>query len=387
MLKSGIYTQLAPVLFGSGTAGQTGEKVKALGCQKVMLVSDAGVQEAGAVDIVKKSLEMAGVEAVVWAEAETDCPEGTVKAAAAIGRAEGIDGVVGVGGGSVLDTAKAIAAVTPNDDQVLDDVLLYLTGQKNYANPPIPIIEVPTTAGTGSESTFVAVVSSDKLDCKIGLPVPPSYGIVDSELTKTVPPYITAFTGMDAFSHANEALTEQKNTPHSDLLAFEAIRLIKENLPVAVQDGNNSQARDCMAFASNIAGISFNEAGVHIGHSAAHALGHLYHLPHGVCCANMTPAVIWFAAKSYPEKMKRLGNLMGVEIASDDPDEIGRQAAKAVHEFAASVGVKAFKELGLTKEQVLKVKGMVYGDALCMSFGGEVTEQDVEEILAYAYDC
>ena len=120
----------------------------------------------------------------------------------------------------------------------------------------------------------MAVVSSDKLDCKIGLPVPPSYGIVDSELTKTVPPYITAFTGMDAFSHANEALTEQKNTPHSDLLAFEAIRLIKENLPVAVQDGNNSQARDCLAFASNIAGISFNEAGVHIGHSAAHALGH-----------------------------------------------------------------------------------------------------------------
>lgn len=182
-------------------------------------------------------------------------------------------------------------------------------------------------------------------------------------------------------------MTEQKNTPHSDLLAFEAIRLIKENLPVAVQDGNNSQARDCLAFASNIAGISFNEAGVHIGHSAAHALGHLYHLPHGVCCANMTPAVIWFAAKAYPEKMKRLGNLMGAGIVSDDPDEIGRQAAKAVREFAASVGVKAFKELGLTKEQVLKVKGMVYGDALCMSFGGEVTEQDVEEILAYAYDC
>ncbi|EEG75331.1 alcohol dehydrogenase, iron-dependent [[Clostridium] hylemonae DSM 15053] len=386
MLKSGMYTQLAPVLFGSGTAGQAGEIVKSFGCSKVMLVSDEGVLEAGAAGKVRRVLERSGIEVVMWAEAETDCPEESVKRAAAVGRREKIDGVVGVGGGSVLDTAKAVSAVVPNDDQVLDDIVLYLTGQKEYANAPVPVIEIPTTAGTGSESTFVAVVTSDKLDCKIGLPVPPSYGIVDSELMKTVPPYITAFTGMDALSHASEALTEQKNTPHSDLLACEAIRLIKENLPAAVKDAADMEARDRLAFASSIAGISFNESGVHIGHSAAHALGHLYHIPHGVCCANLTPAVIRFAAKTYPQKMKRLGELMGAAITSDDPEVIGKEAADAVRSFARAVGIKSFKELGLTKEQMMAAKPMFYGDALCMAFGGEVTEQDAADILADAYE-
>ena len=386
MLKSGTYTQLAPILFGNGCAGQAGEAVGNLGCKKVLLVSDEGVLAAGAVETVKKALLGAGIQVIVWAEAQTDCPEDTVKAAAAIGRNESVDGVVGVGGGSVLDTAKAVSAVIPNDDQVLDDIVLYLSGQKNYANQPLPVIEIPTTAGTGSESTFVAVVTSEKLDCKIGLPVPPAYGIVDSELTKTVPSYITAFTGMDALSHANESLTEQTNTPHSDLLAYEAIRLIKENLPLAVEDGTDMEARDRLAFASNIAGISFNESGVHIGNSAAHALGHLYHIPHGVCCANMTPAIIKFAAKTYPEKMKKLGNIMGAKITSDDPEVIGTQAADAVRKFAASIGVKTFKELGLSKDQVLAAKPMFYGDPLCMAFGGEVTEQDVTDILTDAYE-
>lgn len=386
MMKSGIYTQLAPVLFGNDTVARAGETVKHLGCKKVMLVTDKGVLEAGAAGKVRHVMEQSGIEVVLWSEAETDCPEESVKKAAAIGRCEGIDGVVGVGGGSVLDTAKAVSVVVPNDNQVLEDIILYLTGQKDYANAPVPVIEIPTTAGTGSESTFVAVVTSEKLDCKIGLPVPPAYGIVDSGLMKTVPPYITAFTGMDALSHANEALTEQKNTPHSDLLAYEAIRLVGENLPAAVKDGNDMDARDNLAFASSIAGIAFNESGVHIGHSAAHALGHLYHVPHGVCCANMTPAVIRFAAKTYPQKMKRLGRLMGANITSDNPETIGKEAADAVRTFARAVGVQSFKELGLTKEQVLAAKSMFYGDALCMAFGGEVTEQDALDILADAYD-
>ena len=291
MLKSGTYTQLAPILFGNGCAGQAGEAVGNLGCKKVLLVSDEGVLAAGAVETVKKALLGAGIQVIVWAEAQTDCPEDTVKAAAAIGRNGSVDGVVGVGGGSVLDTAKAVSAVIPNDDQVLDDIVLYLSGQKNYANQPL-----------------------------------------------------------------------------------------------AVEDGTDMEARDRLAFASNIAGISFNESGVHIGHSAAHALGHLYHIPHGVCCANMTPAIIKFAAKTYPEKMKKLGNIMGAKITSDDPEVIGTQAADAVRKFAASIGVKTFKELGLSKDQVLAAKPMFYGDPLCMAFGGEVTEQDVTDILTDAYE-
>lgn len=385
MLKDGIYLQLAPVLFGKGTVEQAGEKVKALGVKKAMLVSDAGVAAAGITDRVERILTGAGIKVVVWAEAETDCPDTTVLAAAAIGRRENIDGVVGLGGGSVLDSAKAIAAVVANDDMVLDEIPLYLTGQKQYERHPLPVMEIPTTSGTGSESTFVSVVTSSKLNCKIGLPVNPDYGIVDSELTVTVPQDITAFTGMDALAHAMEALTEKKATAHSDLLAYEAIRIIHEYLPRAVKDGHDEEARDYMAYASNLAGISFNESGTHIGHSAAHAIGHTYHISHGICCSNMTPPVMRFAAKTYPEKIKRAGLIFGAEFTSDSPEEVGMAAAEAVRSFAASLGVKTFRELGITEEQLASLKGTINSDGLCHAYGGTVTEQDIEEMLRSAF--
>ncbi len=385
MLKEGIYLQLAPVLFGKGTVEQAGEKVKALEVKKAMLVSDAGVAAAGITERVEAILLKAGVKVVVWAQAGTDCPDTTVLAAAEIARWENIDGVVGVGGGSVLDTAKAIAAVVANDDQVLDEIPLYLSGQKRYAKHPLPVIEIPTTSGTGSESTFVSVVTSSKLDCKIGLPVHPDYGIVDSELTRSVPQDITAFTGMDALAHAMEALTEAKAIAHSDLLAYEAIRIIHKYLPRAVKDGQDEEARDYMAYASNLAGISFNESGTHIGHSAAHAIGHAYHIPHGICCSNMTPPVMRFTAKTYPEKIKRVGMIFGAKYSSDEPEAIGEAAADAVRSFTAALGVKTFRELGLTEEKLTCLKGIIDGDGLCHAYGGTVTEPDIEEMLKTAY--
>jgi alcohol dehydrogenase len=388
MLKSGIYFQQSPVLFGTGTHKQAGEKAKELGMTKVMLVTDKGVKEAGHADKVAAFLREAGIEVIMWDGALQDCPENTVREAAKICRESKVDGIVGVGGGSVLDTAKAVAAVVPNGDDVLDDIALYITGQKQYANPRLKQLLIPTTAGTGSESTFVSVVTSIKNDGKVGLPSPSDYAIVDPELTLGCPAYITAYTGLDAFSHANEALTEKKNNPHSDLLAYEAIRLITKWLPVAVNDINNLEARENLAFASNIAGISFNESGVHIGHALAHQLGHIYDLPHGVCCALFTPAVIEFAAKTYPEKVKRIGEAMGIEVKSEKPEEIGKIVADEVRKLVREVKIPTFKELGLTKEQVLELAPVAFNwpDPLCHAFAGETTLEDVYSILEVAYD-
>lgn len=381
MLNTGIYLQLAPVLFGRGVVKQAGEKAKGLGITRAMLVSDEGVRATGMVERVEKILAGAGIGVTVWAKAETDCPDTTVREAAAIARAAGTDGVIGLGGGSVLDTAKAVAAVAANGDGVLEEIPLYLTGQKQYARHPLTVVEIPTTSGTGSESTFVSVVTSSLLDCKIGLPVLPDYGIVDPELTRTVPREITAFTGMDALAHAMEALTEAKATAHSDLLAFEALRIIHEWLPRAVADGEDKEARDYMAYASNLAGIAFNESGTHIGHSAAHAIGHVFHIPHGICCSNMTPPVMRFTAKDYPEKIKRAGRIFGADIRSDDGEEIGREAAETVRGFAASLGVKTFKELGIPEDKLVSLKGAINADGLCHAYGGTVMEQDIEELL------
>lgn len=386
MLKSGIYTQLAPVLFGRGTAGQAGKKARELGMTKVLLVTDKGVAELGYPEKVAKAIREEGIEVTIWDGVETDCPDYTVEKAAAIGREKAVDGIVGVGGGSSLDSAKAIAAVIPNGNQVLQEIVLYLTGQKNYAVKPVTLLLMPTTAGTGSESTFVSVISSETYKCKIGLPCPPDYAIVDPELTIGASAFITAFTGMDAFSHANESLTEAKNTPHSDMLAYEAIRIITKWLPVAVKDINNVEAREQLAFASNIAGISFNESGVHMGHSTAHALGHLYHIPHGVCCALVTPAIIEFAARTYPEKMKKIGEIMGVTFKSEKPEDIGKAVGDAVRKLCREIGIPSFREQGFTKEQIMAAKPMIYQEPLCTAFGGTITEQDVITVLESLYD-
>ena len=385
MLKAGVYLQLAPVLFGKGTSEQAGAKARELGISKAMLISDKGVLEAGITKRIASIVENAGIETVVWTEAETDCPDDTVSTAAKLAKDEHTDGVIGIGGGSVLDTAKAVAAVAAQYDTVLEEIPLYLTGQKQYGKHPLPILEIPTTAGTGSESTFVSVVTSSKLDCKIGLPVAPDYGIVDPELTKTVPADITAYTGMDALAHAVEALVEKKATPHSDLLAYEAIRLICKYLPRAVENGADEEAREHLAFASNLAGISFNESGTNIGHSAAHAVGHVQHIPHGICCSNMTPPVIRFASKTYPDKMKKIALLFGMNISSEKISEIGNMTAEAVRKFAADLGIKTFRELGVSREELVSLKNIIYKDALCHAYGGAVTEQDIEELLISAY--
>lgn len=388
-MKTGLYFQLAPVLFGKGTISQAGIKVKELGMNKVMIVTDKNIEQLGYAEKAAESIRKEGIEVMVWNGAEQDCPDHTVIAGASICREKGIDGIVGIGGGSALDTAKAIAAVVPNGDSVLDDIVLYITGQKQYENHPLKLLLIPTTSGTGSESTFVSVVTSSKYDSKIGLPCPPDYAIVDPELTVTCSEFITAYTGMDAFSHANESLTEKKNSPHSDLLAYEAIRLISKWLPVAVKDLNNMEARENLAFASNLAGIAFNESGVHIGHSLAHELGHKYHIPHGVNCALLTPAVIEFAAKTYPEKTKKIGEAMGLAFESEDGEYIGKKVADAVRNLCKEIGIPSYKELGLTREQVLAAGPAVFSgpDPLCIAFDGMVTLEALNEILEIAYDC
>ncbi len=387
MLNTGIYLQLAPVLLGNGTIQQAAEKAAVIGITKAMVVSDEGVEAAGHVETLKKVLDEAGMEYVVWTGSKKDCPDYTVVEAAAIALENGVNGVIGIGGGSVMDTAKAVAAVVVNGEEILHDIALYITYQKTYEAAPLPVLEIPTTAGTGSECTFVAVVTSTDLDTKIGLPVDPTYAIVDPELTLTLPQDITAFTGMDVLSHVTEALAEKKNTAHSDLLAYEAMRLVHEYLPRVVADGNDIEARNYMSYASNLAGISFNESGIHVGHGCAHALGHVYDLDHGVCCANLTPAIIRFTARDFPEKIKKLGEIFGAVFEdSDTPEQIGDRTAEKVIDFGKSIGIQSLKDKGLSREDAVAVAERANNDYLSHCYVEEVTLADIEEILAEAFE-
>lgn len=386
MLKTGVYTQLCPVLLGNGTVAGAGEKIKELGVTKAMIITDKGLVAVGHDRKVAASLDAAGIPWVLWPNAEGDCPDSSVREGAAVARKEKVDGIIGIGGGSSLDTAKSIAVIAANTDDILDEIPAYLSGAKAYPNPPLPKLLIPTTFGTGAECTFVSVITDSKLDCKIGLPSPPTYSIVDPELALGTPKSVTAYTGLDAFSHANESLTEVKSTYHSDLLAYEAIRIITQWLPKACADTQDIEAREWMAVAANFAGISFSESGVHIGHSIAHALGHKYHLAHGICCALTTPPTIEFVAVHYPEKTKKIGEAMGMTITETDPVKLGKLVADKVRGLMREVGIPTFDELGVTREDVLSMEGLVYGEPLCTCFDGTVTREEVVRALESCCD-
>ncbi len=385
-MKTGVYEQLAPILFGSGTVAQVGQKAKELGMTKVLIVTDKGIEAVGHPKKVADSLTAAGIEYKVWADAISDCPTGTVKVGATVAREYGANGIVGIGGGSSLDTAKAIASIAANTNGILEEIPAYLSGQKVYPNAPLKNICIPTTAGTGSECTRVAVLNDEKCDMKIGLPTSPSLGIVDPELTVGSPASLTASCGMDAFSHANECLASKLRTPHSDLLGYEAIRLITKWLPVACADIKNLEARENLSLASNFAGISFSEGDIHLGHVIAHELGYKYNLPHGIACAVVTPAVIEFVALEYPEKTKKIGEAMGLDLTGVTDAAVGKVVADAVRDMMIEIKIPTLEEKGITYDQVAQMLPAVMSHPLAASYDGRFTENQVMKILEQTYD-
>ncbi|MFD1174817.1 iron-containing alcohol dehydrogenase [Paenibacillus puldeungensis] len=384
-MKRGVYEQLAPILFGSGTVVQVGDKAKELGMTKVLVVTDKGIAAVGHPKKVVDSLKAAGIECKVWAEATGDCPTESVRAGSAVAREFGADGIVGIGGGSSLDTAKAIASIAANTDEILEQIPVYLSGQKSYPNAPLKSICIPTTAGTGSECTRVAVLNDEKLDMKIGLPAFPSLGIVDPELTVGSPASLTAFCGMDAFAHANECLASKLRTPHSELLGYEAIRLITKWLPVACADTKNLEARENLSLASNLAGISFSEGDIHLGHVIAHELGHKYNIPHGLGGAVATPAIIEFVALEYPETTKKIGDAMGLDLTGVTDAAVGREVADAVREMMLEINIPTLEEKGIQYYQVMEMLPAVMNHPLAASYDGTFTEDQVKRILEQTY--
>lgn len=386
MFKSGEYTQLAPVLFGKGMIKKVVDVVNKCNVKKVLLVTDKFLSGKDFFIEIKSSLEDAGIEVSVWTDVVGECPDYILRDGASFAKEKDIDGIIGIGGGSSLDSAKALSVLIPNGEAILDEIPAYLSGSKKYPNPQLPVILIPTNSGTGSEVTFVAVITDSITKGKIGLPCPPTYAIIDPGLMVGSPSFVTAVSGLDAMSHAIESLCEVKHTPHSDLLAYEAIRLIAEWLPIACNDIDNIEAREKLAFASNIAGISFSESGVHVGHSFAHSLGYHYHIPHGHACAIMTPPTIEFIAKEYPDKVREIGKLMGLDLQNVDNGALGKRVADEVRKLMKEVEIPSLESTGITRDQALDLVQFSVNEPLCMQYDGTITKNDLIEVITSAYD-
>lgn len=377
----GRYAQTCPIIYGVGTIGLLGEEVKKLGCSKVMLVSDETVSQQAAYAKSKKSLLDAGLKTVEFTKVIPDPPDYIINEGGEIARSEKIDGIVAVGGGSPMDAAKGINVLVNNPGQVNQ-----YFGNPFYT-PGVPVIMVVTTAGTGSESTSVGVITDTVNNVKNSVIVNATLGILDPEATLTVPPEMTAATGMDAFAHAAEAITAKIPNPKSEALSVDAIKKVMANLPPAMADGTNIKARGDLLVASNFAGIAFNDALVHLGHAIAHSIGAKYHVTHGIACALALPEVMKYAAAIDGTKVKIVGEAMGISFNGRESDgEIGEKVAEAIRNFIRKIHIKSIKALGISRSNLIAITPMIFQDACYHFVPKELTKEEVEAILGDIYD-
>jgi alcohol dehydrogenase class IV len=376
-----------PILFGAGTSALTGRKAKELGCGKVICIFDEGVKAAGIADRVIGSLENAGIGVVTYDGVLPDPPDYTIEEAAALGLAHNVDGVVAVGGGSSMDTGKGVRVLLSYPPPI---------GRYycNYDTPPLdetemkPLVLLPTTAGTGSETSPGAVITESGTRLKRLVNCTVTLGIVDPELTLGLPPGITANTGVDALSHAIEAMTSNQPNRFSDLLGRETVSLISRFLPVAFSDGSNLEAREAMSFAATLGTMSCRGAFIHIPHAFGENITSIWGVPHGITVAAFLPETMRFLAPVVPDKVRLVAESMGVAIpAQARPDEVGTRAAAALRGLFDKIHIPRLKSLIGNKEEVMGKIDDIYGDPGMLLYSPRpISAGEARRFIENAYD-
>ena len=393
-----VFSSPNPLLFGIGTTKLLGDKLKEFGCTKVLVVYDMGIKNAGVADKIVKIIEDAGIKTVVYDGVLADPPDWSVNEAGELGIKEKVDGVVGVGGGSSLDTAKGAKLLQTNPPPINQ----YFGREGVITKPSVPLIVIPTTAGTGSECTPGGVITDTINNIKTniaGVGCAVSLGVVDPELTVGLPPSVTAMTGMDALCHAVESYTSRRANSFCELTGKEAFTLVGKYLVRAVEDGSDLEAREGMMLAATLGGISMSGPLCHLAHDIGKVLGGKYHIPHGIGCASCLPQVMQMAASVYPEKVTEITLALGGSVPEGaSPDAVGQAVYDTVQALMRRLKMPNLRELGekngYTKEDLLAfVPDGVYAmqQGLVKLFGEATspvpaTTELIASIVGRAYD-
>ena len=341
----------AQITFGTGAAESVGAEAKRLGGSRVLLVSDAGLKKAGIVDQVASWLSGQGLSVTVYTDVEAEPSIQSVDACLAVARGAQCNLVVGVGGGSSMDTAKAVAMLMGNEGKAEEYLGTNLVKQRG-----VPSILMPTTSGTGAEITpnalFYVAAARDKIAI-VSPHIIPDVAIVDPLLTLSVPPSVTAATGVDALCHAVESFTSSKASPLTDLYALEATRLIGASLRTAVGNGDDLAAREAMARASMYAGVSIANAGTNGVHALAYPLQGQHRITHGVANSLLLPYVLEYNALSNLPKFVQVAEAMGEPVSGLSMRDAAMRSAEACRLLSEDVGIpKKMSEVGITPEHV-----------------------------------
>lgn len=382
-----IHSFFSPnrVLFGIGASREIGKEAKALGGTKVLIVTDPGVVNSGLVSSLRANLEEAGMKVFLFDRVEPEPSASLVDESAQLTKENGVDVVIGVGGGSSLDIAKGASLLASNPGNVLDYCGLDLIPKRG-----LPKILVPTTAGTGSEVTRVFVLTDKRDNMKkvvFSNYALPELALVDPMLTISMPSKVTADSGMDALVHAIETYVSMNATPFSDLLASKAIELIAKYLPMAFAKGENIEARYHMSLASLLAGMAFASGGLGAVHALAYPLGTEYHLPHGRTNAIMLAHVMEFNSIGNRSRYALIAEMMGKREVTSDLRAGVVKAVEAVVQLLDDVQIPYhLKDYGIPKEAIPKlVEGGMRQARLFVPNPRDLREEDVEAIYTKAW--
>ncbi len=357
------------------------DQVKALGIVRPMIVTDQGLVKAGIVDRVTEVLRGGNVDYLLFDRVVANPPIKLVDDAAVLYKTEKCDGLIGVGGGSPMDTAKAIGVVAENGGSIL---------QYEWADPqpivrPIPpLITVPTTAGTGSEVTLWSVITDPNRHIKYNVGGTPfiaaKMALIDPLLMLDMPAHITASTGLDALTHAIECYTCAYAQPWPDAVALWAMETLAQWLPIAFAQGHNVEARYKVAMAAMLAGMSYGTESAGAVHAMSQTAGGYYDLPHGVLTAAMLPPVMAYNYLGEPQKYARIAQAMGVNTWGMTQLEAAESAVDAVRDFVKLLEIPTVTELGVKKEDMQMLVDMAYNDPQTIGNPRDLIRKSYEQI-------
>ena len=382
--KTGLRKFVAPeFVFGEGASALAAQYAANLGSKRPMLVTDAGLIEAGWAGALESDLKSAGFDCVVFNEITPNPKDHEVMAGARIFKEKGCDALVALGGGSVLDCAKGIGVVNACGGHILD-----YEGVDTIEHPLPPLVCIPTTSGSSADVSQFAIITDTVRRVKIALVskmLVPDASLIDPKPTTTMSAALTAETGLDALTHAVEAYVSNANSPVTDLFALEAVRLVSGHLVQAVRFPEAMEARAKMCLASLDAGLAFSNAILGLVHGLAHSLGGWLDLPHGECNAILLGPVIAFNFPSAPQRYRAVARALGCVAEGVSDEKVLDCLLEEVRRIRADVGItRNLSELGITRDEISLLAGLAMKDPCLLTNPRKPDQADIEAIYEAA---
>ncbi len=370
-------------VFGPDASGLIGRYLTNFGAEKVLIVTDPGIIAVGWVEKISELITNEGIDHVIFSSISANPRSAEVMAGAEFYHENHCDIIVAIGGGSPMDCAKGIGIVTSNHQHILS-----FEGIDNVPVPGPPLICIPTTAGTSADVSQFSIITDEKDEVKIAIvskTTIPDAALIDSKTTMSMPPYLTACTGMDALVHAIEAYVSTANSPIYDLHALEAMRLLNKNLLPVLIDPDNIELRNNVMLGSLQAGLAFSNASLGAVHAMAHSLGGFLDLPHGECNAILLEHVIAYNFPAANERYTRIGEALELDLKGLQLPEIKNLIVSEIDRLKRSVGIqKSLGELGINRTDIPTLAQKAMKDPCMVTNPRVPTQRDIEVIYEEA---